>query len=68
MEQPRYVALLNSSLYFDGSNYPHWKAQIDFFLNMQRKMVWNVVEYGWGPLLKLDMIGKSIGELKPKQE
>ena len=31
-------------------------------------MVWNLVEYGWGPALKLDVNKKSTSELKPKQE
>ena len=43
---------------------PKW----NFFLHMRRKMVWNVVKYGWGPQLKLDMIRISTGKLKSKQE
>ena len=35
---------------------------------MQGEMVWNLVEYGWGPTLKLDVNRKSTSELKPKQE
>ena len=39
-----------------------------FFLTMQGEMVWNSVEYGWGPLLILDAQGRLIGELKLKHE
>lgn len=35
-----------------------------FFLKMQVELVQNFVEYGWGPLLKLDEIGKSTEELE----
>ena len=68
MEQPRFGGPLNSPPFFYGSNYPHWNAQINFFLKVQGEMVWNLVEYGWGPALKLDVNRKSTGELKPKQE
>ena len=39
-----------------------------FFLKMQGERVWNSVEYGWGQPLILDAQGRSIGELKPKNE
>ena len=68
MEQPRFGGPLNSPPFFYGSNYPHWNAQIIFFLKVQGEMVWNLVEYGWGPALKLDVNRKSTSELKPKQE
>ena len=35
-----------------------------FFLKMQDKKVWNLVEYGWKPPLILDAQGRSIGEQK----
>ena len=39
-----------------------------FFLKMQGERVWNLVEYGWGPLLILNAQGRSTEELKPKHE
>ena len=39
-----------------------------FFLKMQGERVWNLMEYGWGPLLILDVHGRSTRELKPKQD
>ena len=62
MEQSKSGASLNSPPYFDGNNYSHWKAWIMFFLKMQDKRVWNLVEYGWGPPLILDAQGQSTGE------
>ena len=35
---------------------------------MQIERVWNLVEYGWGPPLKLEVNGKSTSKLKPQQE
>ena len=35
---------------------------------MQGECVWNVVEFRWGPPLKLDGAGRFSGELKSKQE
>ena len=37
MEQRRYEAPLNSPPYFDGSNYPHWKAEMEFFSTYAKK-------------------------------
>ena len=68
MEQLRFVASLNSPPYFDRSNYSYWKTQMKFFLKIQDERVWNSVEHGWGPPLKLDVNRKTIGELKLKQE
>ena len=48
MEQPGPSALLNSSLYFNGNNYPYWNAQMEFFFffffQMQEvsTMQWNM--------------------------
>lgn len=67
MEQPK-IGALNSSPYFDGSNYPHWKTLMKFFLKLPGEWVWNLMEYGWGPPLRLDVNGKSTRELKLKQE
>ena len=39
-----------------------------YFLKIQCEQVWNLVEYGQGPLLRLDVNGKSTSELKPKQK
>ena len=39
-----------------------------FFLKMQGKKIWNLVEYGQGPPLILDAKGRSTNELKPKNE
>ena len=39
-----------------------------YFLKIQGEQVWNSVEYGQRPLLRLDVNGKSTSELKPKQE
>ena len=41
---------------------------MQFFIKMQCEWVWNSVEYGWGPPLKLDINGNSTSELKPKNE
>ena len=41
---------------------------MEFFLKIQGRKVWNLVEFGWESSLKLNEIGRSIGELKPKQE
>ena len=41
---------------------------MQYFLKIQGEQVWNLVKYGQGPLLRLDVNGKSISELKPKQE
>ena len=57
---------INNPPYFDGNNYPHWKAYIEFFLRKQREQVQNMVRFNWGSSLKLDRIGRSIDELKSK--
>ena len=44
------------------------KHKMMFFLKMKGEKVWNLVEYGWGPLLILDAQGRSTGELKSKNE
>ena len=67
MEQSRSRAPLNNPPYFDGSNYPHWKVQMKYFIKMQGEWVWNLVEYEGGAPLKLDMNRKSTSELKPKR-
>lgn len=46
-EQPRSKVPLNSPPYFNGSNYPHQKAQMEFFLKRQGErlgMKWNMDE------------------------
>ena len=59
---------MKSAPYFDGSNYPYWKSRMKYFLKIQGEQVWNSLKYGQGPLLRLDVNGKSTSELKPKQE
>ena len=57
MDKFRSGASIFSPPLFDGDNYPHWKARMMFFLQMQDERVWNAVEYGWTHPVKLDAQG-----------
>lgn len=32
---------------FDGSNYAHWKARMEIFLNSMDWAIWDIIEMGW---------------------
>ena len=68
IEQSKSSSPLNSSSYFDGNNYSHWKVLMMFFLKMKGERVWNSVEYGLGPPLILYAQERLIGKLKPKHK
>ena len=53
MEPSRIGSSINNLSYFDCNIYPHWKSRIEFFLKMKGKPLWNSLEFGWGPPLKL---------------
>ena len=55
--------ILMTIIYFDDNNYPHYKAHIEFLSRRKGNEVCNAVEFCKGPPLKLDEIGRSIGEL-----
>ena len=42
MEQQRIGSSINHLPYFDGNNYPQWKAHIELFLKMKGEQVWNL--------------------------
>ena len=36
-------------LFFDGSDYPHWKFKMELYLDYDSIKLWDIVRKGWKP-------------------
>ena len=39
--------------FFDGSDYPHWKHRMKFYLDSDSIRLWDVIIDGWKPPIKM---------------